>query len=209
MAWSRERLPGVLLGLFLIWWTWLAIAPAYRQDWLLENLLVVAAVPVLVWNHRRHPFSNGAYLALFAFGLLHELGAHFTYAEVPYDAWTAAIFGTPLNGLLGLERNHFDRLVHFSYGLLVTPACLELLERVAPSRSFWRWLLPVLFVMSHSALFELVEWAAAEVVAGDLGTAYLGTQGDEWDAQKDMAMAMLGAVLAVAWIGWRRHRRKA
>jgi len=102
-----------------------------------------------------------------------------------------------LNDLLGLERNSFDRLVHFSYGLLMAYPMRELFLRVANARGFWGYFLPLDLTLSTSALFELFEWVAAELFGGDLGIAYLGSQGDIWDAQKDMALAGLGAAIAM------------
>jgi len=175
-------------------WVALAIAPRYRDDWLLENLLVLVIVPVFVVTYRRLPFSNFAYTCLFVFLGLHEIGAHYTYSEVPYDAWFETLTGTTLNGLLGFARNHYDRLVHFAYGLLLFPMVWELFDRRAAPRGVWRYVFPVTFLMSHSVLYELIEWVAAEMFGGDLGQAYLGTQGDVWDAQKDMALAAAGAL---------------
>ena len=97
-----------------------------------------------------------------------------------------------INEVLGLERNHFDRLVHFSYGLLMAYPMRELFLRVADARGFWGYFLPLDLTLSTSALFELFEWVAAELFGGDLGVAYLGSQGDIWDAQKDMALARWG-----------------
>lgn len=201
VAMPSVRYPMTLLVVFAAWWVLLAIAPLYRQDWLLENLLVFIAAPLFVLGYRRMRLSNAAYTLLFVFFFLHEVGAHYTYAEVPYDDWFMRLTGHRLNDLLGLERNHFDRFVHFLYGLLITPAAIELLDARAPQRGMWRWLLPLLFMMSHSVVYEMVEWIAAEVFGGDLGQAYLGTQGDEWDAQKDSAMAALGALISV--VAWR------
>jgi putative membrane protein len=199
------RVPVVLLVLFLVAWLALAIAPHYRQDWLLENALVFVALPWLAWGYRRLRFSNLAYALLFAFGLLHELGAHYTYAEVPYEAWSRALFGSSPNDWFGLERNHFDRAVHFLYGLLLTPAIVELVDaRVRPA-GLWRGLLPAALVLASSAFFELVEWGAALVFGGDLGAAYLGTQGDVWDAHQDMLLAGLGSLLALP-LALRRRR---
>ena len=190
---SGWRYPGILLGLFCALWLALAIAPLYRQDWLLENLLVLVAVPVLVATRHRLRFSDFAYTCVFAFFCIHEVGAHYTYSLVPYDQWFAAAFGTGLNELLGFERNHFDRFVHFLYGLLITPAAIELFARYGRYPRVWAALFPLLFITSHSVIYELVEWTAALVFGGELGQAYLGTQGDVWDAQKDMALALLGA----------------
>jgi putative membrane protein len=196
----------MLLGAFALWWLLLAIRPSYRQDWLLENLLVFVAVPLLAWSYPRLPLSNRACTCLFAFFVLHAVGAHYTYAEVPYDRWVQAVAGQTISGALGLDRNHYDRLVHFAYGLLVTPAAIEVLDSRAPQRGLWRWLVPLLFMVSHSTIYEMIEWAAAEAFGGELGQAYLGTQGDVWDAQKDSAMAGLGAFVAVAVCRLRRVR---
>ena len=187
-----DRYPAALLGLFVAIFIALAIAPWYRQDWLLENLLVFVAVPLLVVNYRRLRFSNFAYTCLFVFFVLHEIGAHYTYSEVPWREWLAALTGGDAAAPAG--RNHYDRVVHFAYGLLLMPAVRELMAARMPAQGLWRWLMPVLFVMSHSVIYELVEWAAAVMFGGDLGVAYLGTQGDVWDAQKDMALAAAGAV---------------
>jgi putative membrane protein len=191
------RYPAVLLGLFTVIWLALALSPASRADWLLENLLVLLAVPALIATWRRLRFSNTAYTCLFLFFVLHSIGAHYTYSLVPYDRWWTAISGHPLNQVFGWQRNHYDRLVHLLYGALMLPAAVELFQRYAPPRGAWRWLMPVLFLMSHSVIYEMVEWIAALVVAPDLGSAYLGTQGDEWDAQQDMALATAGAALSM------------
>ena len=123
------------------------------------------------------------------FLLLHAVGAHYTYSEVPLGYWAKETFG--------LSRNHFDRLVHFSFGLLLLRPAREVLMRVACVRGFWSWCLPMTLVVSLSGLFEIVEAVAAWNVNPELGTAYLGTQGDVWDAQKDMSLAVAGAALAV------------
>jgi len=206
------RYPAVLLGVFLLLWGVLAVAPLYRQDWLLENLLVFAAVPMFVATYRRLRFSNLSYTCLFVFFCLHEVGAHYTYSLVPYDAWFSTLTGHSLDALLGFERNQYDRLIHFLYGLLITPAAAELFAHYGRYPRTWAALFPGLFVASHSVIYELVEWGAAAVFGGDLGQAYLGTQGDIWDAQKDMGLAMLGTALALAALAVagrlpvRRHR---
>ena len=184
----------VLYGLL---WLVLAIAPHDRADWALENVLVLAFVPALIASMRWFPLSRLSWTLILLFLSLHTVGAHYTYAEVPYDAWSEQLFGVRLNDLLGLERNHFDRLVHFSYGLLMAYPMREMFLRVADARGFWGYFLPLDLTLSTSALFELFEWLAAELFGGDLGVAYLGSQGDPWDAQKDMAMAGLGAAITM------------
>lgn len=197
MIQSRGGYLLVLVALFAVVWTALAIAPLYRHDWMLENFLAVLFMAALALTWRRFPLSRVSYTLIFIFLCLHEVGAHYTYAEVPYNEWTRALFGRSLNDVLGLQRNHFDRLVHFSYGLLLAYPVREVFLRIANVRGFWGYFLPLDITMSTSMIFELFEWAAAEVFGGDLGMAYLGTQGDVWDAQKDMALASLGALIAM------------
>ncbi len=188
----------IVLGiLFALVWAALSIRPLYRADWLLENLLVVPFAVALLATSRSFPFSRISYALIFVFLCIHEIGAHYTYAEVPYDAWFQALTGRTFNSLLGWQRNHFDRLAHFCFGLLLAYPIREIFVRVAEARGFWAYYLPLDVTMAFSALFELLEWGAALVFGGDLGVAYLGTQGDPWDAQKDMALATLGAVLAM------------
>lgn len=194
----RHRYVGVLAALLAVVIAVSAIHPLFPSDWFIENALVLGAVILLAATYRALPLSRVSYTLIFVFLCLHETGAHWTYAEVPYNDWWQALFGVRLNDVLGLERNHFDRLVHFSYGFLLSYPIRELFVRVADARGFWSYFLPLDVVMSTSMLYELVEWGAAVVFGGDLGVAYLGTQGDVWDAQKDMAMATLGAVLAMA-----------
>lgn len=192
-----QRFCLVLLLAYLALWTALAIDPLYRHDWVLENLLVVLFLGLLLWNHRRLPLSRISYALIFLFACLHSLGSHYTYAEVPYEAWSQALFGFSIDETFGLPRNSYDRLVHFSYGLLLAYPVREVFFRVADARGFWSYFLPFDIVMSTSMLYEIVEWLVAEIVAPDLGVAYLGTQGDQWDAQKDMALATAGAALAM------------
>ncbi len=197
---SRERLryPLILGIVFTIVAVLLGIHPKHRDDWALENALAVAAVLVLVFTYRRFPLSKVSYTLIFVFLMIHELGAHYTYSETPYDEWFAALTGRGLNDRLGWERNHYDRFVHFAYGFLIAYPMRELFVRIAGARGFWGYSLPLEMVMSTSMLYELIEWGAALVVGSELGAAYLGTQGDEWDAQKDMLLATLGALLALA-----------
>lgn len=187
----------MLLAVLLVTGVLLGIAPHDRSDWLLENALSVLAIGVMVAMWRKFPLSRISCVLLFVFLMLHELGAHYTYSEVPYDAWFEQLTGRGLNERLGFERNHFDRLVHFSYGLLVAYPMREVFVRVASARGFWGYFLPLDVVMSTSMLYELVEWGASVAFGGDLGQAYLGTQGDVWDAHKDMLLATLGALLAL------------
>jgi len=179
-------------------WLLLAIRPRDRADWALENALVAVFVVVLALAYRAFPLSRLSYTCIFLFLCRHEIGAHYTYAQVPYDAWFRGAFGVGLNSLFGFQRNNFDRAVHFLYGLLFAYPIREVFLRIANVRGFWGYFLPLDLTMSTSMLFELIEWGAAVLFGGNLGMAYLGTQGDVWDAQKDMALASLGALLAMS-----------
>ena len=187
----------LLATLYAAVWIALAIDPVDRADWILENVLVLVFVAMMAVTYRRLVFSRISYTLMFAFLCIHAIGAHYTYSLVPYDDWFIHLTGTPLNETLGWERNNFDRVVHFSYGLLLAYPIREVFLRIAEVRGFWGYFLPLDLTMSTSMIFELIEWAVAEGLGGDLGMAYLGTQGDVWDGHKDMALASLGALVAM------------
>lgn len=184
---------GVLLGIIFIG---LGLHPHDRGTWALENGPTILFVIAVAAFHKHLLLSRVSYTLIFIFICLHQIGAHYSYARVPYDNWFQALFGTRLNSLFGWERNHFDRLVHFLYGLLLAYPIREVFLRVGNVRGFWGYFLPLDLTMSTSMLFELLEWATA-VIFGNGASDYIGTQGDEWDAQKDMALASLGALLAM------------
>ncbi len=187
----------ILAVLFAVVWIWLAISPLDRADWALENALVIFFVIGIAATYRRFPLSRISYTLIFLFLVFHEIGAHYTYAKVPYNEWTQLLFGYRLDDVLGFERNHFDRLIHFSYGLLLAYPIREVFIRIANVKGFWSYFFPLELTMATSMIFELFEWGAAEFFGGDLGIAYLGAQGDIWDAHKDMALASLGALFAM------------
>lgn len=194
----HHRLLLILTTLYFIWWLLLAINPHDRADWALENVLVVLFVVLQLFTYKRFPLSRVSYTLIFIFLCLHTVGAHYTYALVPYDEWFQMHLGFSLDDLMGFERNHFDRLVHFCYGLLLAYPIREFFIRVVDVKGFWAYFLPLDLTMSTSMMFELFEWGAAELFGGDLGIAYLGTQGDVWDAHRDMALASLGALVAMS-----------
>jgi putative membrane protein len=187
-----------LLGLGLAWLVLsipLGIAPRQRTDWWMEHLVVVAGLAILIVTGRWFVFSKTAYTLGFLFTCLHTVGAHYTYSEVPYrEAWAALTGGhLPATG----TRNHFDRIIHFLYGLMLTRPWREAFYfAMTPRRDCWSHLVVVSFSMATSLLYELFEWAAAVLWGGEAGMAFLGTQGDVWDAHKDMLLAAIGAVLA-------------
>jgi putative membrane protein len=194
---SRNRYVLLLLIAFLILWSALAINPHSREDWLLENVLLLIGVAAIAITYRRLPLSSASYTMLFLFICLHTIGAHYTYSEVPYDDWFKSLTGSTLNETMGWHRNYYDRLVHFCYGLLLAYPVREIFMRLTGIRGFLSYFLPLDLTMSTSMLYELIEWGAAVNFGEGLGAAFLGSQGDVWDAQKDMALASLGALIAI------------
>lgn len=194
---SYRRYLLILASLFTVVWLWSAIKPVDRGAWLLENVLVVAFVVAVGASYRAFRFSRFSYTLIFIFLCLHAIGAHYTYSLVPYDQWFRNVFGFSPDAVLSFERNNFDRAIHFSYGLLMAYPVREIFIRIANVRGFWGYFLPLDITLSTSALYELIEWGAAEIFGAGAGVAFLGTQGDVWDAHKDMSLASLGALIAM------------
>jgi len=183
---SRKSQLALIVGMLLLIWLWAAINPLSREDWLLENLLVFFFAGLLLATYRRFAFSLTAYWLFALYMGIHLYGSHYTYSGTPLGFWFQEAFA--------LDRNHYDRLVHFAFGLLLVYPLRELLQRSAGLSGRWLALLSLALVMAMSALYEQLEMLAAVLVSPELGSAFLGTQGDEWDAQKDSGLAMLGAL---------------
>lgn len=193
----------ILLGL-LVWYVavslWAAYAPADREFWLLASILPALLVLFLIVTHRILPLSHASYLSITLFLTLHMIGVRYTYAEVPVGQW--------LDQALHFDRNHFDRLVHFSFGFLMAYPLEESFRLLARVRGWVVYYLPVMTVLGLSGLWEIIESWVARTVHPELGLTYLGSQGDVWDAQKDMAAALYGALLCMGWLFLvRRYRR--
>ena len=190
------RLPGqpnyLLRGLVLwlvVLWCITAINPLYPRDWLLENILVFLYGGLLIATYRYFRFSNLSYALFTVFLSLHMIGAHYTYAETPFGFW--------LQDWFGFTRNHYDRIVHFSFGLLIVYPFREILLRKSGVNNRWAHYLAASTVLAFSGFYEILEAIAAMVVSPELGSAFLGTQGDEWDAQKDSMLAFVGAIIGM------------
>lgn len=186
---ASNRLQQLLLATYIGVWTWAAINPLYPFDWLLENLLTIVTVITLLLTYRRFPLSDLSYVFIFIFLCLHALGGHYTYSEVPLGFW--------LKDLFDLSRNHYDRLVHFCFGLLIVYPLREVGLRFGGATQVFASLAGFGLVQAGSASFEIIEMFVAMLVDPQAGQAYLGTQGDEWDGQKDMAAAAVGAILTL------------
>jgi len=179
-----------LLVFYLLVWFYLAIEPVDRFDWLLDNLLIILFVPTLAYSYRYFRFSDVSYVLITVFLLLAAVGAHYAYTFTPVGEW--------LKELMGFSRNHYDRIVHFAFGLLLVYPLQELLVRVVAVPVKWSYVLAPLLIVSFSALFEVAEAIVAELVNPELGIMFLGAQGDIWDAQKDIILSLFGAMLTMA-----------
>lgn len=192
------RYQKLLLLLFAIVWGWAAVDPKYPHDWLLENYLVFVFVPLILLLGRYFRLSSLSYTLITLFLCLHVVGSHYTYAEVP--------FGYTLQRWVGAERNMYDRLVHGCFGLLLAYPMREMFLRVARTRGVWGYWLPVELVLAFSAVYEIIEWIVAARVDAAAGLAFLGAQGDIWDAQKDMLAAGVGALAAMVVVALIHYR---
>jgi len=175
------------------------IAPFDRLTWGLEVSWVVVGVPLLIATRRRFPLTPLLYRLLFLHALILILGGYYTYARVPLGFWFGDLFG--------LTRNYYDRLGHLAQGFIPAILAREILFRLSPlAHSRWLGFLVVSVCLAFSALFEMIEWASALILGAD-AAAYLATQGDPWDTQADMLCALIGATVAVVFLG-RLHDRQ-
>jgi putative membrane protein len=186
---GRTKYQLFLFIAFLAAWILAAVHPLYRDGWLLENLLVFIFVPLLLVFSYFFRLSNVSYTLITIFIILHVIGSHYTYAEVP--------FGYVLQQWFGSDRNMYDRLVHFSFGFLLAYPIREIFMRVTNAKGIWGYYLPIELTLAFSAIYEIIEWLAAVIVDPHAGLAFLGSQGDIWDAQKDMLVAGIGAVVSM------------
>lgn len=179
-----------------------AVGAAYPPNTWLQVGPVVVGVPFAWWALRRWPMSNASVAWAAAFVLLHLLAARWTYSDVPYDAWGRAVFGFSIDAALGFERNMFDRLVHFAFGLCMVRPLVEIGVRHAGLTRRMAILFMGLSVLALGALYEIFEWSLTIGLSPEAADRYNGQQGDMFDAPKDMALALLGCLLPLAW-----HRR--
>jgi putative membrane protein len=190
---ERKSLTGnrwLQLFLFVFFSIWIStlLGTSDISNWILENALVIMFLVFLSVSYRHYQFSDLSYLLICVYLCLHVYGSKYTYAENPFGYW--------LQEALGTARNPYDRLVHFSFGFLLAYPMREVFLNWMKFPVWVSWALPIEITLSVSGLYELIEWAVADLFFPAQGAAYLGTQGDIWDAQKDMFLATLGAILA-------------
>lgn len=186
---STFDFPKILLSVYFIIWLLLAIKPSHRYDWFLENLLIFVFVPFLIFSYKKLRLSNTSYSLIFIFIIFHTIGTHYTYSEVP--------LGKIISERFGESRNHYDRFVHFIFGLLITYPIRELFLILSKIQGkIWTFYIPVLIMISFGEMYELIEWITSMIVAPDAGIAFLGSQGDVFDAQKDISLNLTGTLIA-------------
>ena len=179
------KLPHYLLAIYIILFLILAINPINREVWLIENLTVIAILTPLILTYKKFKFSNTAYILMSVLIYLHTIGGHYTFGKVPFSFITE---------LFDFERNHYDRIAHFSVGFYAY-ACAELLLRKKLINSkVVLFLFPIFFIFTIASTYEIFEWITAFFAETEAGGLFLGSQGDIWDPQKDMLANALGAI---------------
>lgn len=192
----KEKLPIYLLLGYLFLFTVLAFDPVDRATWFAENLTVWILLALMIFFYAKGVcFSNTAYILTSFLLYLHTIGGHYTFSLVPFD-WVTDFFG--------FSRNHFDRVAHFSVGFYAFLIAEWVWERKLITNRFLLFTYPVFAIVSVAVLYELIEWVYAATANPEAGIAYLGSQGDIWDAQKDMLADTLGALLAMGLFFWLR-----
>ncbi len=178
-----------LLIWIIFFWIAMAIKPLFRDDWMMENILFIISFATLIFTYKKFTFSNRSYILITIFLTLHLIGAHYTYSKVP--------LGNLAMDYFNFTRNHFDRVAHLAFGLLIAYPLHELLLRKTNPGKFLSYFLPINIILAWGAFFEIVEWLFAANAYPELAQGYLGLQGDFWDAQQDMLIALIGAMLAM------------
>ena len=192
-----DRMHWMGIGLLVIACIIASIKPLEFPSYLLhQSGTVLGVIALLAFSYKGWVSRSGFNLTIL-FILLHVVGAHYLYSFVPYNDWLISLFGFDLNHYFGWSRNMYDRLVHFAYGLLLFKITADVFSLAYPGNKNWKIaLLAIQFVMASSMVYELIEWAIAVGVSPEEAENYNGQQGDIWDAQKDMGLATLGAIIA-------------
>jgi len=174
-----------------------SIQPLEWSSYLLHQAGTLLFMAAMLFAYRYLKISAHAYVLSMVFLLIHIIGARYLYSYVPYDDWTQSLFGFKLNDIFGWQRNMYDRLVHFSYGLLLFATMYEALKATLRLPSPRQLIAITLMLnMASSMLYELFEWGIAMTLSAEDAESYNGQQGDMWDAHKDMALALLGGIIS-------------
>jgi len=187
---QQDRFPFFLLLVFILFWIILAVNPYSRFDWFLENILTFLFVPVLIITYKKFRFSNLSYVLLFLFMVLHTIGSYYTYTYMPLFSW--------LQNLFDLSRNYYDRVVHFLFGLIFYFPVYEIVTQKLKIKGWVSYMLPLSIIVSFKTMYEILEYLAVIVTqSAQVSDQFLGMQGDIWDAQKDILVGIIGAVVSM------------
>jgi len=203
----RDPFQKRLFAGFLFFFAASCIAPPNVEFMLMQHVPTIASLVLLVYVVNRLALSRLSFSLTILFLVLHTIGARYLYSNTPYDRWAHWLTGHTISEVFGLTRNHYDRVVHFSFGLLMSPPIQELEQRYLKLSLAMSCVLAIEFVIAMSAIYELIEWLVAVIFAPDWAESFLGQQGDPFDGQKDMALATLGAILSIGVIGLMGGRR--
>ncbi len=186
----NKNLPILYLFVFILFAILMGLSPKYRYLWFVENIILIIFLIILIISYKYFKFSNLSYSFIFLFCIFQTIGAHYSYAEVPFGFWLAEIFD--------FERNNYDRIVHFMYGFLLSIPIRELfIKSSGLKKGFWTFFIPITIIFSTGAFYEILEWTSTFTILPVEGDAnlFLGSQGDVWDAEKDMFLAGLGSII--------------
>ena len=200
IAFANNRLLKILLIAFILTWVALYFNCIDRTDWFIENILVFIFAVFITLSYKHFRFSDASYICFFLFLLLHIFGAQYAYTKNPLGGW--------LQNTYHLWRNPYDRIVHFSFGLFLSYPLRDVLINRLHVKGKWQYILPVEITLSLACIFELTEWMVAALTTKETGETYVATQGDVWDAHKDIAVAVLGAAITMLVIYFYNRKKK-
>ena len=180
-----------LLITLTIIWIFFAINPSYRDVWFAENIILLIFVPILIFTYKKFQFSSLSYTLMFIFLVLQTIGSHYSYAEVPF--------------IFEATRNHYDRVIHFLFGLIFYFPTYEIITKKLKIKGIWAYVFTFSIIASLKGIYEIIEWGYVVFTGNSAaGISFLGAQGDIWDAQKDMGLGIIGAILSGIWIWLRK-----
>ncbi len=184
-----SNFPKIIFIVFIILWIFLFSVTPNNFNWFLENIAVFVALPLVVLSYFKFRLSNSSYFFIFIFAVFHVLGAYNTYGASPWGDWLKVIFN--------LNRNHYDRIVHFLYGVFIVPVGLDLFKNYLPKNRWLATFFVFSVVVSVGALYEISEFLVGQIVDPKAGLNFLGFQGDIWDTQKDMSLQAIGSLIGL------------
>lgn len=187
ITFSQNKLWQVLLAIFLIAWLYFFATTRDTTNWWIENILVILFIPWFYYLHKRFLLSDLSVVCIFLFLLMHSYGAQMSYTYNQVGAW--------LQDTYHLSRNPYDRFVHFNFGFLIAYPVLDYLVNRFKAPLKYAYGIMIMFVLSLATIFELIEWTVAALTDSETGETYVATQGDVWDAHKDIALALLASII--------------